>query len=314
MRSFPCVPLLAALFGAATFVGAQQTAAAAPTLPAAPTKAVSVRLGKIYLNPDVHSTVVGDLRPGNDVAILEQSHGFAHVFVQATGWIPDRGLVLLTDPNGAEVVFGAAAALERRAESTGGGAAIARDAGRLYYRIYDDFPASPRAGEALYRAADIGWQLDVRDLPVATDPSERRFPDTDLLRRVESKFSGTEWAARAAYTLLVTHFTCGEWLQKPKCVDKEADVYRDYLKKYPASPLYAQALYDLTYREAAGASVWAAEGPHRDQGKAAARREAALADAAVLRQRFPNTDWSAQAALLTYQLQQGISVYVKDAE
>jgi len=311
MRIHSRLPLLALALGVAGAALARQ-APAVPDGPVAPTKAVSIRLGKIYLNPDPQSAVVGELRPGNDVAILEQSHGFAHVFVQATGWVPDRGLVLLSDPNGPEVLFGAAVALERRAESTGGGTIVARDAGRLYYRIYDDFPNSALAGEALYRAADVGWQLDLRDLPVARDPSERRFPDTDLLRKVESKFSGTEWAARAAFTLLVTHSDCGEWLQKPKCVDKEIDVYRDYLKKYPASPLYAEAWYELTYREAAAAAVWEAAGPHRDPGKAAARHAAAMADAAALRQRFPNTDWGAQAALLTYQLQQGIPVYVQD--
>jgi hypothetical protein len=35
---------------------------------------------------------------------------------------------------------------------------------RLYYRIYDLMPASPLAAEALYRAADIRWQMDRADV------------------------------------------------------------------------------------------------------------------------------------------------------
>ena len=40
----------------------------------------------------------------------------------------------------------------------------AQDAMRLYYRVYDLMPTSPLAAEALYRAADIRWQIERSDV------------------------------------------------------------------------------------------------------------------------------------------------------
>jgi hypothetical protein len=42
---------------------------------------------------------------------------------------------------------------------------------RLYYRIYDLFPASPLAAEGLYRAADIRWQIERSDVLTRPRPA-----------------------------------------------------------------------------------------------------------------------------------------------
>ncbi len=35
---------------------------------------------------------------------------------------------------------------------------------RLYYAVFEDFPSSPLAGEAIYRSADIRWQIEKADV------------------------------------------------------------------------------------------------------------------------------------------------------
>jgi len=54
--------------------------------------------------------------------------------------------------------------LEDQASRRRGRRDAAQDALRLYYRIYDLMPASPLAAEALYRAADIRWQIERSDV------------------------------------------------------------------------------------------------------------------------------------------------------
>ena len=58
-----------------------------------------------------------------------------------------------------EVIFGEAADSEDQASRRRGRRDAAQDALRLYYRVYDLMPTSPLAAEALYRAADIRWQV-----------------------------------------------------------------------------------------------------------------------------------------------------------
>ena len=58
----------------------------------------------------------------------------------------------------------------------------------MYARTQEYFPNSPLAGEALYRAADIRWQLDVEDYRSRPSAKERDptwyriFPRTQCAR------------------------------------------------------------------------------------------------------------------------------------
>ncbi|MGH9481614.1 MAG: hypothetical protein ACRD1L_05930 [Terriglobales bacterium] len=268
-------------------------------------KAVSLEPAAIYLGPDATSAKVGALRPGMDIGIQAVSGDFAQIFAGATGisgWIPNQGYARLDDPAAPEVIFGAAVNYENQAEDAAGEQQAANDAARLYFSIYSDFPAAARAAEALYRSAEIPWELKLSQEPRRRSPSERLFPDDSALRRVASKFPGTPWAARAQYQLLVEHFTCGDWVEKPECVEKEFNAYQDYVKKYPVSPVAAQAAYDALYRAAIAWTLYRAPGAHHDDGKARnfARQVSSGADA--MARLYPATDWTAQAALLAFKV------------
>lgn len=288
--------ILMATLGA--FLGAQ----AAPLQ-----KAVSLGVATIYLHPDKTSAQVGSVRPGMEIGEQSVSGGFVEVFANGvSGWIQNQDLAMYSDPESPELIFGAAAELERQAEDSGGERQAAMDAARLYYSIYSDFPASARAGEGLYRAADVVWQVRLGEEPKRRTPSERQFPDDAELRRVMNKFPDTQWAARAAYDLLVEHFTCGDWNDKPECAVKEAGTYQDYVKKYPRGPLSAEAAYDAVYREGIAWTLYKA----KDAGKAAEMERAVARDAATLRANYPGTDWTAEAALVAYHVAHGVALVV----
>src|SRR4029077_15956789 len=80
-----------------------------------------------------------------------------HPSKTVTGWVMGKALVTTATPYGDKIIFGEAADSEDQASRRRGRRDAAQDAMRLYYRVYDLFPNSPLAGEALYRAADFLW-------------------------------------------------------------------------------------------------------------------------------------------------------------
>lgn len=273
-------------------------------------KAVATEAARLYLNPDSGSAQVGQVRPGMEVGIQGTSGDFVQVFSGVSGWMRNRGLARYDDPQAPEVIFGAAVELERQASSQGGEREAAMDAARLYLSVYNDFPASARAAEALYRGADIQWQVKMGEEPERRTPSERQFPDDSGLRRVISKFPDTPYAARAAYSLLVEHFTCGDWNEKPECVEKEAHTYQDYVKKYPRGPMAAEAAFDALYRQAIAWTLYNAAGKQHDSGKAASYQRDVAASALALQQEYRGTDWAARAANLAFRVAEGTPLTV----
>lgn len=273
-------------------------------------KAVTLVAAPIYLQPDAASTKVGTVRPGDPVGIQSSTNGFVQVFTGVSGWMRNQGLVRLDNPQAPELIFGAAVGLEDIAESSAGQRPAALDAARLYMAIYNDFPAATRAAEALYRGAEIRWELALSEMPKRRSPEERQFPNDDDLRRVVKKFPDTPWAARADFQLLIKHFTCGDWVAKPECVGKEVDTYHDYVKKYPNGPATARAAYDAVYREAIAWTLYNAPGPHHDAGKATQFQRAAESDAAAMARAYPGTDWAAQAAYVAFTVGEGMPMKV----
>lgn len=265
-------------------------------------KAVALAPATIYLSPDTSSAKVGALRPGMDVAVQSQSGNFVQVFTGVSGWMPNHGYAVLSDPDAPEAIFGAAVQLEDQAENAGGENQAAMDAARLYLSIYSNLPASARAAEALYRGAEIHWELKMAGEPQRRTPTERLFPDDSEMHRVISKYGDSPWAARAAYQLLVEHFTCGDWTDKPECVEKEIHTYQDYIKKYPTGPMTAEATYDALYRAGIAWTLYRAAGPHADAGKASTYARQVTDGAAAMAHQFPETDWTARAALLAFQV------------
>jgi outer membrane protein assembly factor BamD (BamD/ComL family) len=182
---------------------------------------------------------------------------------------------------------------------------------RLYRRVYDEFPNSPLAGEALYRAADVRWQIEKSD--VMSRPSAktkeaylREGMNEGWMKTVIKKFPNTKWADLAAFHL-IDNKLCGDWQASSKCPDKEADIYEKYVKEHPNSPSAAEALYDAAWRRSALIEIYKTE---TNQKKSDESRNSALALAQRITSQYgQQTDWVARAQTLIYMIQQNIPTY-----
>lgn len=306
-------PLFLLSFCLATLAVAQQT----PTQ-----RGVMVREAPLYISPDKQSAKLGNVARGREVAIIDQSKEYVKVFAEmgqgrdVTGWLIEKGLVRDTTPNGDRILFGEAVDSENEASKRGGRKGADRDAFRLYYRTYEHFPKSPLAGEALWRAADIQWQVDKQDVMGRRSAHEREpwlrgQMDTDLMDEVRKKFPGTKWAELASFTKIDNEL-CGEWKGSAKCPEKESDMYEEYVKNHPQSPKAAEALYESAWRQAALVDMYRAD---NDSGKS----QKALARAKAILQRIQTEyaqqgDWANRALALQFKLEQGIPTYGVPAE
>ena len=305
-------------------------AVAVPSLFAAE-RGVLVREAVIYLSPDATSNKLGEAGRGREVILIERSRNWLHVqallgFAQTpdpafvededmegktiSGWILDTGLVWASTANGDRILFGAAVDSEDEASRRHGRRGADQDALRLYRRVYDLFPTSPFAGEGLYRAADIKWQIeksDVMSRPSARerDASIREGMDEQPMKQVMKKFPGTKWADLAAFHLLDNKL-CGDWQGTSKCPDKEAEMYEKYVKEHSQSPAAPEALYQATFRRAALVEIFKTE---EQPKKSEESKNRAIALAQQLVSQYPQSDWSARGQMLLYLLQQGVPTY-----
>jgi hypothetical protein len=272
-----------------------------------------VREAYIYIAPDSTSTRMGSLTPGREVAILEISHEWLHITQvdgNLTGWILDKGVVRASTPDGDKIVYGAAADAEAEASRRHGRKGADKDAMRLYRRMAEYFPQSPLAGEALYRAADIRWQLeafDVSTLPSAKErnPLLRAQINEDWMREVMKKFSGTRWADLAAYHL-IENKVCGDWGGDTKCPEKETELYEKYAREHPQSPKAPEALYRAAWRQAALIQMYKDDG---NAGRSNGAKNKAVALARQIASQYPQTDWGARAQALLYLIEQDVPTY-----
>lgn len=290
-----------------------------------------VREAFIYLSPDSSSSKLGNAERGREVILLERSRNWLHVeallgyaktpdpaFVEdediegktITGWILDTGVVWASTPNGDRILFGAAADSEDEASRRHGRRGAAQDALRLYHRVYDIFPTAPLAGEALYRAADIKWQIEKSD--VMSRPSAREKEnylragiDEESMKQVIKKFPGTKWAELAAFHLLDNKL-CGDWQGSPKCPEKETEVYEKYVKEHPQSPSAPEALYNAASRQAALIEIYKTQ---EQAKKSEQSKNRALALAQQLISQYPQSDWSSRGQALLFLVQQGVPTY-----
>lgn len=294
---------------------------------AAAERATLVHPANLYLSPDSSSAKLAEIEPGRELIILETSRNWIHVQAllgqgrvsegeeeapekTVSGWVQEKGLVRATTPNGDKILFGEAADSEDEASRRHGRRGAADDAGRLYYRVYDYFPNSPLAGEALYRAADIRWQIEKAD--VSTRPSAREKEaflregmDEQWMKLVMKKFSGTKWADLAAFQLLDNKL-CGDWQGSSKCPEKEAELYEKYANERPQSPAAAQALYRAAWRRAALIEIYKTED---QQKKSEESKGKALALAQKLTAQYPQSDWAARGYGLMFLIQQNVPTY-----
>jgi outer membrane protein assembly factor BamD (BamD/ComL family) len=278
--------------------------------------AISVRDGNLYLYPDKNSDRLDTVGRGREVVILESTRGWLHVMANVdqersvTGWTLDKGIIRTTTPNGDQILFGEAVDSEAEATRRHGRKGADRDAQRLYYRLQEYFPQSPYAAEAMFRSADIRWQLEREDAmsrPSARerDPNMRHQMEEDYLKQVMKKYPGTRWADLAAYDLL-DNKVCGDWQGEPKCPEKEAQLYEKYATEHPQSPKVAEALYNAAWRQAVLVDMY----KQREDSKKSAEAQSKAAQLAQrIAAQFPQSDFGPRAQRLLYMLQQNIPTY-----
>jgi outer membrane protein assembly factor BamD (BamD/ComL family) len=288
----------------------------------------------IRVAPDAAAARLADVGRGRELVIIDTSREWVHVEAilrqpsheegatedeeegkAITGWVLAKGLVMATTQDGDRIIFGEAADSEDEASRRRGRRDAAQDAKLLYYRLYDLMPASPLAAEALYRAADIRWQIERSD--VMTRPSARERQaymrgqmNEEWMRLVIKKYPSTKWADLAAFRLIENKL-CGEWEGVAKCPDKEADLYENYAKEHPQSPAAPEALYDAAWRRSALIEMYRTE---PNQKKAAESKDRALALAQRIVSQYLQSPWALRAERLIFYIQQGIPTYGNTAD
>lgn len=282
---------------------------------------------EMYVSPDPSSQKLATATRGRDVIlVMERSkmggRDWAHVLVvtevnierqsarQISGWVPSSAVITTSTPNADQIIFGEAVDSENQAQQRGGRRHADEDAMRLYYRIYEYWPNSPLAGEALWRSSDIRWQREKFDARLRpsfreVDASMREGMDEEFMKLVQKKFPHTKWAELASFNL-IDNKLCGSWKGEIKCPEKESEMYEKYAREHPQSPKAAEALYNAAWRQAAMVDMYKAA-KENDKSEKAKRKSMELAQ--EIATRFADGDWGPQARELLYALQQGIPTY-----
>jgi hypothetical protein len=286
-----------------------------------------VQESPIYVSPDLRASRVGTATRGLDIFLMDRStidgKLWAHVLVtitqglgdpkQVTGWVDGRFVITTTTPNGDQIIFGEAQDSERISEDRNGRKHAGEDAARLYYRMYEYFPESPLAPEALWHAADMRWQLEKagvfrRPSGQEMSPDARSEIDDTFMKELEKKFPRSKWADMAAYNLLDNKI-CGNWKGETRCPEKESDMYEHYAHEHPQSPKAAEALYNAAWRQAALVDMYKED---RQDNKAEKAKRKAIEIAQEISGKYQDGDWKPRAAQLIYVLQQGLTTYTAE--
>jgi outer membrane protein assembly factor BamD (BamD/ComL family) len=301
------------------------------------TQATIIRLANLYAQSDESTDRTGQITPGRELVIVERSGHWLRVFANVdapesrqadqpvmqdsqqvtpiSGWMLDKGIVDTTTPHGDQILFGEAVSAENAASNPNPPPGAALEARLLYRRVVEMFPQSPLTPEAMWRAADIRWQLqkaDAATLPSAHEKENylREQMDEDEMRKIEKYFPHTRWADFAAYDMIENKL-CGDWKGSEKCPEKETDFYLKYVDEHPDSPRAPEALYNAAYRMAAAGDMWQADG---NEGRAKEDRSHAQDIAGHLESKYPQSVYAARAATLVYKIEQSIPIYGNDRE
>jgi hypothetical protein len=281
-------------------------------------RGIMVREANLFVSPDPSSQKLSVVGRGREVAVIEKSHDWIKVFANVdkelniTGWILDKGAIRATTPKGDSILFGEAVDSEAQASQRHGRRDAAQDAMRLYYHTAEYFPTSPLAGEAMWRSADIRWQLDKEDVK-ARPSSKERDPylhaqiDEQYMKEVQKKFPNSKWADLAAFSRLDNKL-CGEWQGLPKCPENESDMYEKYVREHPQSPKAAEALYEAAWRQGALVDIYKER--HEDAKADDAKAKATTLSQSIIGQYAQQAgDWASRAQRLVYILEQKIPIY-----
>jgi len=300
-------------------------------------RATLVRDANLYVEADESSARVSVITPGREMVIVERSGKWLRVFANIdapesrqsdmptleqgqdvtplSGWMVNKGVIDVNTPHGDQILFGEAVSQEDAASQSHPPPGAAMAARLLYKRVVEMFPKSPLTPEAMWRAADIRWQLqkaDAATLPSAheKDAYLREQMDENEMHNIEKYFPHTKWADFAAYDLIENKL-CGDWQGSEKCPEKEAELYVKYADDHPESMRAPEALYKAAWRLAAAGDMWTADG---NDGKAKEDRGHAADLAGRLQAKYPDSEYAARAADLVYKMDSGIPVYGSDRE
>jgi hypothetical protein len=305
--------------------------------PLAGPRATALRVSWLYVSADTQAQKVGRVQIGREMVVAEKSGDWLRVYANTdieeehksdapifdttetpppiSGWMQAKGVVIENTPNGDQILMGAGADQEALANDPRGPVNAARTAHLLYRRLVEMFPNSPLDAEAAWRAADILWQIqkaDANSRPSAKEQAAylREQIDEDALKHVIRDYPHTRQADLAAYELLDNKL-CGDWQGQEKCPEKESELYEKYAAEHPDGPRTAQALYQATYRQAVLSNMYADD---NNDKKSDAAHNHARELAARLKDKFPQSEFTARAAMLVFKLDQGIAVYGSDKE
>ena len=307
--------------------------------PMAGPRATVLRITWLYVAPDTSSQKVAKVQIGREMVVAEKNGPWMRVYANTdvmqehegpdtpligsedstpppiSGWLEAKGVVVESTPNADQVLMGEAANEEALASDPRGPANAAKSARLLYRRLVEMFPNSPLAAEAAWRAADILWQIqkaDAASRPSAKerDPYMREQMDEDEMKKVLKLYPHTRQADFAAFDM-IDNKLCGDWQGQEKCPAKESEIYEKYADEHPDGPRTAEALYEATYRQAVLADMFSADG---NDNKSNAAKGHAKELAAKMKDKFPQSDYTARAAAIAYRLEQGIPVYGIDRQ
>jgi outer membrane protein assembly factor BamD (BamD/ComL family) len=308
-----------------------------PVPPQQGPRATAVHDATLYVSRDEHSERLAKVSPGREMVVAERSGEWLRVFANTdveaesqqdapifgeeavatpiSGWLRQNGVITPDTPNGDTILFGVAANFEEQASEANAPHGAAQSARLLYRRMAEIFPSSPRAAEAMWRAADIRWQLEKADVFSRPSGHEKQAYlrsqiDDDEMKKIEKKYPHTRFADLAAYDLLDNKI-CGDWQGSTKCPEKEAEMFSKYAEEHPDSPRAAEAVYKAVWREASLGDMYAAD---NDDKKAEQARARAKELSANLTAKYPQSDYAARAASLVYKVEQGIPIYGADRE
>jgi outer membrane protein assembly factor BamD (BamD/ComL family) len=294
--------------------------------------ATVLRNTPVFVEADTGSQRLDTITAGREMVIVQQNGPWLRVFANTdveqnrsedapvfggdaatppiSGWVQAKGIVSASTPNADNILYGAGAGEEARASDVHGSRGAAQAARLLYARDAQLFPQGPHAGEAAWRAADIRWQLEKADVysrPSAHEKEAylRQQIDESEMKKIIKRFPGSKFADLAAYDML-DNKVCGDWQGSTKCPEKEAEMYQKYADEHPNSPKAPEALFESVYRLAAAGDIYQAD---NDDKKAGEDRDHAKAVATHLQQKYPDSDFSARAATLIYQMEQSIPIY-----
>lgn len=300
-------------------------------------RATVVHPAIVYVAAEDNASHLSEVLPGHEVVVMEHNGAWVRVFANTdvadeqgegdkpefstdedatpeSGWIKDKGLVNSTTPNGDAVLFGTAANFEAMASQPHAPKDAAEEAHLLYRRVTEYFPTSPLAPEAAYRSADVRWQIDradVRTLPSAKEQEAYLRPQIydGEMKKLIKQYPGTKYAALAEWDM-IDNKLCGDWQGLPKCPEKESELYQKYAERFPDSPKAPQALYEAVYRQGVLVSMYRDDDRKR-AGQATANTQAL---ATLMKQKYPQSDYTARAASIAYRVQQDIPIYGNDRE